>query len=1335
MKSIRRRLSAAFIALVICMAEISLCMAAYADKASDTDSYGGAYAVTGQLAGAGYTTEVYDASNGLPTSDAMFMLSASDGRMWLGGYSGVLRYDGSTFEKLDTAKGMTSARAFFEDSKGRIWVGTNDNGVVVSDGMKRTHITYKDGLPSSSIRNFAEDKAGNVFIGTTTGICYADKDLVLHTPSGIDLSEERVLRQDTDKTGRIYGQCSGGKIFAIENCEVTEVYDSSEIGTEKITTIMADPLNEGKVYIGTEDSRVYYGSFGEKADSMKYVYIPELGGSVHWLSRDCGRIWVSSTSAVGYMEDDMSYHMLDNIPISSGVEMTTVDYQGNLWVASSTQGVMKLVTNNFVDHSRRSGLEEAVSNAAFFYDDELYIGTDSGLRIIGKDGRPLENELTRYIDNSRVRCFTEDKQGSLWIATYTNEMGLLRYSKESGIKAYTVEDGLPDNQVRCVTAGEDGSVLVGTNGGTAVIENGRIVRTVEADDGISNTVILTLAEYDDDKLLAGTDGGGLYVIGKDSVKKLGRDDGLTSEVIMRVIKDEKRGVYWLVTSNSIEYIRDGKITNVTSFPYNNNYDIYFDDYDNMWVMSSYGVYCVDAEEMVNDKISDYSLYTVANGLPYAITSNSYSARTDSGELYIPGRYGVIKVNINNYFETNEHVMMDVRSIYCDDEQIFPDEEGVYHLPPTKGRVQITPSVMDYTMLDPTVRVFLEGGPDDGITVQRSKLSSLEYTNLPYGNYKLHLQIVDRNSGEVLQDSAITVSKAARLYELLIVKILVMTLLALLAGFIVWRFMRATVIARQYNEIRSAKEEAERANSAKSRFLANMSHEIRTPINTIIGMNEMVLREDHTGVPNGYFMSMMNYAFDIRNASESLLGLINDLLDMSKIESGKMHLVEQEYDVQDMLRSMVSMIRVRCVEKALTFDVAADEVLPKRMFGDMGKIKQIVVNLLSNAVKYTSVGGVMLSAVMTERDGDTATLKFSVKDTGIGIKEEDMGKLFNAYERLDEELNSGIEGTGLGLDISGRFAALMGGRIDCESVYHEGSEFIFTVKQRIVDDTPLGVFTEHDESGAAGPYVPMFIAPDADILVVDDNPANLEVVKGLLRATRVFVTTSRSGTDALDKLSDSHFDVVFLDLIMPGMSGVEVVQKIRETDTKTPVYALSANVTESEDYYISKGFNGYLPKPVDGKVLEKTIMKHLPEERMEIPKKDEAGELTQLPEELKWIEQTDGISVEDGIKGSGGVSNFIISLRLFYDTIDGNVKVLKEAYESGNLRMLAIKVHSLRVSARIIGAGELNALAKSIEEADERQDTDFIYANTDRLLTAYEEFREKLAGLKNYNGKQ
>ena len=1289
--------------------------------------FGGGYAMTGQIEGLGYTAKLYDATNGLPTSDANYILGSSDGYIWIGGYSGIIRYDGSVFERLDPSEGMTSGRALFEDSKGWVWVGTNDNGVVVLEGDHRTHLTYKDGLPSSSIRHFAEDLMGNIYIATTAGVCYADPGLTVHLVDDWRLNDERVLHLERDKKGRIYGQTGSGLVFAADGGKVTDVFSGEDLGIEDITSILADPGHEGYLYLCTDSSNIYYGEFGSKVSELERINVAPLENT-HWITYACGRVFLTSLEKTGYLDENKDFHLTKDLPINSAFEMMTADYQGNLWYASSSQGVMKVVANNFSDYTYNTGLDTGVVNATCLTEEGLYIGTNNGLYLLDQGRRPRVNELTEYVGSARVRCVYQDSKGNLWVSTYTHGLGLVRYSKGK-ITSYTTKERMPTDEIRCVTETENGELLVGTNNGVVVLEDGRVKETIGRDAGMQNTVILTVCEGDNGEILAGSDGGGLYIIKDGKVRNMGRDEGLTSDVIMRIKKDHSRDLYWMVTSNSIEYIENDEIHEVTSFPYNNNYDLYFNSRGDMWILSSFGIYTVKTEEMIANELQDYRLFTISNGLLAIPTSNSYSAMDSDGNLYISCRTGVCKVSLEHFYEGSAFVKTALRSVTFGSTPILPDEKGMYTIPPGSGRIRISPAVMDFTMSDPPVHVYLEGSGDEGILDHLSKLTDLEYTGLAYGKYDLHIRILENGSNNVVRDEVYQIVKQPELVEMLSVRIFLLFLLVLAAGLIVWRFMTGTIIRRQYKEIQEAKEEAERANTAKSRFLANMSHEIRTPINTIMGMDEMLLREDASGVPKPYFLSVVGYALDIRNASESLLSLINDLLDISKIESGKMHLVEQEYNTVECLRSLIPMIRVKSDEKDLYFDAKVDETLPVRLYGDMGKIRQIVLNLLTNAVKYTKEGGFTLSVIVEEKNEEEVKLKFSVKDTGIGVKPEDMEKLFTAYERLDETKNSGIQGTGLGLDISRRFAELMGGKLWCESVYGEGSEFILTLTQKIIDGKNVGVFKEQDENKVKGPYVPQFVAPDADILVVDDNPMNLNVIKGLLKATKMFVTTAKSGEECLEKIKYGSFNVVLLDHMMPGMDGVETVERIRQTHPDLPVFALTANTTLGEEFYISKGFTGYLSKPIDSVALERAIMKHLPENIYEKPAAEDAvADLEELPEELSWVKEIPEINTEDGIEASGGVSAYIFSLNLFNDTILDTLDTIENSYRAGDIKLYTVKVHAIKTSARIIGAGDLSKLAESLEDAGNRKDMDFINEHTDELQDGFRALKEKLSAL-------
>ena len=536
--------------------------------------------------------------------------------------------------------------------------------------------------------------------------------------------------------------------------------------------------------------------------------------------------------------------------------------------------------------------------------------------------------------------------------------------------------------------------------------------------------------------------------------------------------------------------------------------------------------------------------------------------------------------------------------------------------------------------------------------------------------------------------------------------------------------------KNLNELNEAKIRAEEANTAKSRFLANISHEIRTPINTIMGMDEMILREDATDVPKDYYKNVMGYAKDIQAASESLLILVNDILDISQIESGNMHIDEHEYDLNELLKNFVTMIRPKCEAKELDFNVEVDKNLPEKVFGDVNKIKQIVINILTNAVKNTEEGEIDFKVELLERKQEDCKIRFTVKDTGIGMRPEEIEELFSAFELLDVVKNSNVKGSGLGLDISRHFAEMMGGRIDCTSEYGHGAEFSFEISQKVVENTIIGDFESYEEAPSKGAYIPRFVAPDVSALVVDDNPMNLSVIKGLLSATKMYIVTAASGEECLQKLEESSYDIVLLDHMMPGMDGLETVAKIREKHEKLPVIALTANyISNGDEFYTSKGFDGYLPKPVDGETLEKTIREFLPSSMvMDVDEVDLPVQEMELPEEYNWLNEVDGITVEDGIRYSGSAEGFIGALKMFVDTLDENAATIEKAFGEEDIKFYTVKVHALKSSARIVGATSLSNLAKQLEDAGKTGDIEFIQNNNEKLLKDYRIFKEKLANL-------
>ena len=732
--------------------------------------FGGGAAVSGQVENLGYATQLYDATNGLPTSDANAILSASAGFIWIGGYSGLIRYDGTTFERQDSSGGITNVNALYEDKKKRLWVGTNDNGVVRLDNGKSKHWGYKEGLTTSSICTITEDGDGTIFVGTKQGIVCIDSEGTLSALDAPQLKSAYILSLKTDDSGAVYGNTRDGAVFCISKKKVVAFYNGEDMGIGNITCILPEPEKSGSVYLGTNTGAIYLGSFENNLAELKKITIFQSGAenevpAINNIAFASGKIWLICANSIGYLDGNDAFHPLSNLPMESSIGSMIEDYEGNLWFTSYRQGVMKIVANKFSDVTEEAGLKEGVVNTTCLHDGKLYIGTDSGLQIAEGESHVEESELQKYIGETRIRCMIEDAQKNLWICTYTNGKGLVCYTADGKIKSYTEEDGLLSNETRGAVLASDGSVLVSTNGGLSIIKDGKLWKNFGSDSGISNTVILSAEEGENGTYYLGTDGDGMYVIEGNKVTRKSREDGLTSDIVMRIKKDEKRGVYWLITSNSIEYMKDGKITEVSGFPYTNNYDIYFDENDNAWVLSSYGIFVVKAEDMLENKEDfEYLSYDISSGLLSVPTGNSYSALSEDGTLYIAGRSGVCSVNINHYFEQTHPIKLSVPYLEANGVRYYPNKDNEVKLPASAKTVKIYGFALTYSMQNPRIEYYLEGFDKEPAWVTKNEMEPVRYTNLSGGKYVYRMSVVNTSTGEVQQEMSLYIIKGKMFYE-------------------------------------------------------------------------------------------------------------------------------------------------------------------------------------------------------------------------------------------------------------------------------------------------------------------------------------------------------------------------------------------------------------------------------------------------------------------------------------------------------------------------------------------------------------------------------------------
>ena len=603
-----------------------------------------------------YSAVLYNNTNGLPTSEANAIAETSDGFIWIGSYAGLIRYDGNTFERMDSTSGVGSVTSLYVDSEDRLWIGTNDNGIAMLEKGEFRKWGKKEGMASTHVRAITQDSSGTVYAATTCGIAMIspDGDLTMIQDEAVAELNMRSIRSGYD--GLIYGLSNFGDILTFSGGHLKQFIkaDNNPVGGV-VSSFIPDPEEPGKLYMEGNDFNFYHVTLGETLTDLEPIDIQPLSYICDMDLID-GKLWLCASNGIGYLENG-KLCIPDNLPMNNNVDSIMTDYLGDLWFTSSRQGVMKVVPNRFNDFSMQNGLPETVVNTTCMSGGKLFVGTDTGLIVLDEHG-PLssltltkaetasgaelsEKDLIKLLDGCRIRSIIRDSKGRLWISTW-RKYGLLRYDNGE-LTAFTENDGILSGGLRAVSECEDGSILVAVTGGVNVIKDDKVTASYSTGNGISNTESLCVAEGTNGDILLGSNGDGIYVIGESGLRSISDADGLPSDIVMRMKRDQKRGLIWIVTSSAITYMTsDYRVTTVKNFPYPNNFDLYENNKGDMWILSSNGVYVVPVEELTANEEITPEFYGITAGLPCITTANSYSELTPEGDLYISGSTGIAK---------------------------------------------------------------------------------------------------------------------------------------------------------------------------------------------------------------------------------------------------------------------------------------------------------------------------------------------------------------------------------------------------------------------------------------------------------------------------------------------------------------------------------------------------------------------------------------------------------------------------------------------------------------------------------------------------------------------
>lgn len=703
---------------------------------------------------------VYSSDNGLPCGEANDIAQTPDGILWIGTYAGLYRYNGSEFKWMKDFDSVRNANCLYVDEEGRLWIGTNDNGLSICiNGKIISTLDNDDGLPSNSVRSIVKGADGYYYVGTSIGI------LVLELNSGLRICN--IIKDvgftvdlSADDNGFVAAITSSGELFILNESEVR--YSLSP-GDDKEIFKSCSFDDDGILYVGTSKNHIYRYQIGEwdseligKNSCAPLSYINKI-----YFSEE--RTFVCADNGIGYFHGDSSFHVIETGAFNSSIDSMTIDYQGNYWFTSSRQGLLRISSSSFTNLYGSLGLTPKVVNSVTKWNGALYIGTDKGLDVI-KDRKIITPAISEKLYGTRIRCLLTDSKDNLWICTYGK--GLACVEPDGKTTVYDEKNGNVGNRMRVVQELADGTIVAASVKGLSYIRDKKVVQHISYSNAQNNAQTLSLMQMNNGILLAGTDGDGLAVI-KDGriLKMLTLYDGLSSDVILRTVRDPGGNGVYIVSSNGLSYMDESyNIRSLKNFPYFNNYDIIPGKDGNLFVLGSAGIHVV-RNQALSDNVENmpYDLLDAKSGLNSSITANAWNYCDENNRLYISCGTGVYVVDMGNYIFGDLSYHMMVSQVKLDGVPFQIERSEPLIISRNTSKIEIFPEVINYSVLDPTVSYYLEGFDPSEIVISQRQLTTVTYTNLPSGNYTFHIAVFDKDQ-KIIEQSSYRLIKEQEIYD-------------------------------------------------------------------------------------------------------------------------------------------------------------------------------------------------------------------------------------------------------------------------------------------------------------------------------------------------------------------------------------------------------------------------------------------------------------------------------------------------------------------------------------------------------------------------------------------